>query len=92
MAFDAADLAAFIDPDMPGAVSAAIDGQTVVGLFRQKYEEAFGMVGGTGPALRVLDSIAVDRGSIVVIDSRTFSVVEIRDEQFGMRVLKLEAA
>ena len=30
--FDAADLAVFVDPDMPGYVSAMIDGQPVAGL------------------------------------------------------------
>ena len=90
--FDAADLAVFVDPDMPCYVSAMIDGQPVAGLFRERYEEAFGIVGGTGPVLRVLDSVSVSLGSSVVVPSGSFTVSNIKPEMLGMQVLILEAA
>lgn len=92
MPFDAADLSAFVDPDMPGYVSATIDGQPVAGLFHERYEEAFGLVGGTGPVLRVVDAVAADRGSSVVIGARSFTVAVVRVEMFRMKSLQLEAA
>lgn len=92
MAFDAADLAAFVDIDMPGYVSATVNGQPVAGLFREQYAEAFGLVGGSTPALRVLESVSASVGNAVAIAARNFLIVNIKPELLGMKALILEAA
>lgn len=92
--FDAADLAAFVDPDMPGYISATINGQPVGGLFSAAYSESFGIVGGTSPSLRVLGSVAVSDGDPVVTSFGSFTVASIESPlgPSGVKLLRLESA
>lgn len=91
--FDAADLAVFVDPDMPGYVLALINGQPIGALFSAAYGEAFGLVGGTKPTLRVLGSVTVMEGDPVVIGSDSYLVASIERPlgNPGMVLLRLEA-
>jgi len=88
--FDAADLAVFVDADMPGYVSATVNGQRVNGLFRARYAETFGFVGGTQPGLRVHDSLAVLEGDSVLIGAAVYTVATIEPAEPGFNLLKLE--
>ena len=92
--FDAADLAAFVDPDMPGYVSATINGLPVGGLFSAAYGEAFGFVAGNKPALRVLDSVPATENDAVVCSFGNYTVATIEKSSGpqGFKVLMLEAA
>ena len=90
--FDAADLAAFVDPSMPGYVQALIDGQPVGGLFRSNYAESFGMVGGHQPVFRCLEQFSVGFGSTVMIGLVAYTVAEIEPAEPGFQLLKLESA
>lgn len=92
--FDAADLSVFVDPDMPGYVSATISATPVGGLFGAAYGEAFGMVGGGSPALRVLSTVAVSDGDEVIIAGETYLVASI-EQPLGpgsLKLLRLETA
>jgi len=88
--FDAADLAAFVDPSMPGYVLASINGQPVGGLFRARYAESFGLIGGTAPTLRCIDSLVVSSGDSVVISGQNYIVAEKETAEPGFLLLKLE--
>jgi hypothetical protein len=92
MSFDAADLAAFVDPSMPGYVLATINGQPVAGLFRAKYAETFGFVGGTQPTLRILGTESVAVGNPVVINAQNYTVASMSPEGQGLQALQLAAA
>lgn len=89
--FDAADLSAFFDPDMPGFVSATLSGQTVGGLFRERYAEAFGLVGGGDPVLRVPAATAPSEGDAVQIGARAFTVRTVKLAEPGVLALELES-
>lgn len=93
MPFDAADIAAFFDPDMPGyAVATFSGGVTVAGLFVNNYATAFGLVGGSRPALTVsaaaLPSVAI--GDAVAINSTDYAIAEIQPRSAGVLVMMLE--
>lgn len=79
MPFDADDLAAFNDPDMPGYVVATIGGSAVEGRFRAAYADALGMAG-TQPGFSApLDDLAgVEEGAAVVIGGVSYTVEEVK--------------
>lgn len=96
MAFDAADLAAFNDPDMPGAVVATISSTAIAGRFRKAYAEIL-MTAGNKPtfvaAIADLAGVALDAAA--EIDGINYTVAEIitPDPQMPhMTRLLLEAA
>jgi len=92
MPFDAADLAAFLDPTMPGYSLASIAGVPVGGLFRRPYSESFGMVGGDNPQFRALSSdlAAIAPGDSLTIEDTTYTVASVRPDGRGMLVLDLK--
>jgi len=97
MPFDAADLAAFVDPDMPGYALATIGGQPVPGLFGNGYSEAFGQMAGSQPRFRAPagDLAGVVAGSAATILGKVYAVVEVQlpnDDPSGMGLLILESA
>lgn len=79
MPFDADDLAAFNDPDMPGYAVATIGGVDVAGRFRAAYADVLGM-SGTRPVFSApLDELAgVDEGAAVVIGGVSYEVEEVK--------------
>jgi hypothetical protein len=92
MPFDAADLAAFLDPDMPGYALATVGGAPVGGLFRSPYAESFGLVGTGSPAFRALSSdlAAVAPGDSIDIRDTAYRVAAVRPDGAGMTVLDLK--
>lgn len=78
MAFDADDIAAFNDPDMPGAVVATIGGVVIAGRFRKSYSEVL-MTAGIKPTFvaAITDLDAVDIDDAVEIDGAAYTVNEI---------------
>ncbi len=92
--FDAADLAAFVDPDMPGYISATINGLPVGGLFSAAYGEAFGFVAGNDPVLQVLPSVTAAVNDAVVCSYGSYTVASVKTPKgpAGLKVLMLESA
>lgn len=94
MPFDAADTAAFFDPDMPGYALATIGGGAVDGLFSNGYAEVFGgAVGGAAPSFccATADIPTVARGTAVTIAAVAYTVVGIEPAGTGKTTLRLEA-
>lgn len=92
MPFDAADLAAFLDPTMPGYRQATIGEVTIDGLFRKPYAESFGMIASDNPSYRCLTAHVswVLPGDDIVIDGTTYTVASVRPDGAGMTVLDLK--
>lgn len=78
MAFDADDLAAFNDPDMPGYAVATIGGTSIAGRFRKSYGEAL-MVSGIKPTFvaSVAELSACAVGAAVKIGGVDYTIDEI---------------
>lgn len=91
MPFDADDLAAFNDADMPGYALATIGGSSIAGRFRAVSAEAFGIT----PTYRLqfsaaatdLDAVAV--GDTVTISSVDYVVAEVMDADIGQGMTRL---
>ncbi|HET6719031.1 MAG TPA: hypothetical protein VFH22_05270, partial [Rhodocyclaceae bacterium] len=80
MSFDAADLAAFFDPDMPGyAVATFAGGVEVAGLFGSGYGVAMSMVSGSQPSFQApsADLAAVAEGTALTINAVSYKVREV---------------
>lgn len=90
--FDADDLAAFFDPDMPGHALATIGGKEVGGLFRKPYAESFGLVGGDNPAFRApsSDLTGVRAGDDIAINDIHYTVASVRPDGAGTTLLDLK--
>lgn len=90
MPFDADDLAAFYDSDMPGYVAATVGGVAVSGLFRDAWADAMG-IGGTGPGLLIAaaDATSATLGTTVVVAGITYTVAGIEPGVAGMTRLRL---
>lgn len=94
MTFDAADLAALVDPDMPGYALATIGGNGVAGLFSNDYRDAFGMVSSNMPNFMAPPAVlaAVARGATVVVNATNYTVAKIETSTHRLTRLMLEAA
>lgn len=89
--WDAADIAALIDPDLPGyALGTKADLSTIDGLLREPYGEAFGMVGGSDPSYICAESAAPDVGSALTIDAVAYTVKRRKRDGHGLMTLDLE--
>lgn len=95
MAFDADDLAAFLDADMPGYQAATYDGATAInGLFRNAGAIGLGIVAGTDPTFTCrADDIAADpRDKTLLINGTAYTIADYRPDATGeMMVLSLQA-
>ena len=93
MPFDAADIAAFNDSDMPGYAAATIGAATVSGRFRQSYAEALG-IGGGQPAFSgaSADLTGAAVGGAVTISGSNYTITAIEPDTFGQTVLRLQEA
>lgn len=92
MSFDAADLAIFCDPDMPGAAVATLaGGATVNVLFGAPYGDAFGMIGGSNP-VAVCPSGSIASGASVTIGGIAYTALQIKPQRAGMVTVELAAA
>lgn len=93
MPFDAADIAAFNDSDMPAYAAANIGAATVDGRFRANYGEVLG-IGGGQPAFAGagtdLSGVAV--GDSVTVGGIGYTVTSIEPDTFGQTVLRLQEA
>lgn len=86
----AADTSLFFDEF---AVDVTVDGVVVRGIFDNAFAAAFnGMIDGSGPELRLPSSVAVARGSQVVIATRQYVVKGVEPDGTGITVLRLEEA
>lgn len=91
MPFDATDIAAFNDSDMPGYVAATLGSATVAGRFRQSYAEALG-IGGGQPMFSAASSdlTGASVGGTVTIGGANFTITAIEPDTFGQTVLRLQ--
>ncbi len=76
---DAADLAAFVDPDMPGYVLVTRQaGGELPALFSDAPADAFsGIVSGSQPRITCLSSAAVVYQEMLTILGRAYRVIDI---------------
>jgi hypothetical protein len=85
MPFDADDLAAFNDTDMPGYALALVGGVEVAGRFRKRYAAALGMAGDRPSFVAPsADLAAAVHGTAVVIDGTAYTVAEVQVAAEGM--------
>ena len=91
MPFDADDLAAFLDPDMPGYVVAEIDGRSVGGLLRRSSGLRDGLLLQEPPTFTSLvDHLAdVLPGDVLTVGGRPYRVTELRPGSEGLAILDL---
>lgn len=94
MPFDAADFAAFVDPDMPGYALATIAGEEVPGLFSNDYRDAFGIVSSGAPNFSAPPAAlaAVTIGTAIVISAMNYTVDKIEANPNRLTRLMLERA
>ena len=89
--WDAADLSALIDPDLPGyALGTKADLSQIGGLFRAPYAESFGLVSGNDPVFTCLLATAPANGAGITITSIAYTVTGHKPDQRGMVVIDLE--
>jgi len=91
MPFDAADLAAFNDSDMPAYAAATIGAASVAGRFRERYAEGFGIAGST-PVFEAASSdlTGVIQGTAVTVRAVAYAVAAVEpDVARGMTLLRL---
>lgn len=91
MAFDAADLALFCDPAMPGYAEATLTGGAKVnGLDGTLYAESFGIVAGNNPVF-VCASGAVSAGSSLTVGGTAYVAEQVKKTtRGGMVAVTLE--
>jgi len=90
MAFDAADLALFCDPGMPGhAVATLSGGGTVDVLFGAPYAEVFGTIAGERP-IAVCPAGAIASGAAVTINGVAYTAQTVKPQRGGMVAIDLE--
>lgn len=91
MPFDAADLAAFVDADMPGYVQATVDGIVVDALFRHNYAAGLD-ISGSAPSLLLPSSSAASatNGTSVVVGGVSYTVSSVEADGTGMTLLRLQ--
>lgn len=92
MPFDADDLAAFLDPDMPGYQQATIGEAAVGGLFRKPYAESFGLMASDSPSFRALsaDLATVAPGDDIELNAIHYVVTAVRPDGGGTTLLTLK--
>lgn len=89
MGFDAADLALFCDPAMPGyAVATLSGGSTVDVLFGAPFAEVFGIVAGERPVVVCAAGIIAQKAS-VTINGTAYAALTIKPGRGGMDVVEL---
>lgn len=72
-------------------VDAVVGGVSTRGIFERAYGDALG-VGGTRPALQVVESLVAPRGTSVVIGADTYTVALRQPDGTGFQWLILEAS
>lgn len=88
--WDAADLAALIDPDLPGyALATRADLSTFGVLFRNPAAETFG-IGGNNPSALCVQTSAPARNALIVINAVTYKVTRPEPDGKGFTRLQLE--
>ena len=94
MPFDADDLSAFVDADMPSHVSALLGAQPLDGLLRERPQEVFGIVGGNAPRFicKASDLPPDPRVVTLTVGARVFNVRDWSTDGTGLATLQLEAA
>ncbi len=91
MPFDAADIAAFNDADMPGYALATIGAGSVAGRFRERYAQEFG-IAGSNPVFEAASSdlTGIAQGTAVTVRSVAYAVAAVEpDVARGMTLLRL---
>jgi hypothetical protein len=91
MSFDAADIAAFNDSDMPGYAVATIAAASVAGRFRERYAQEFGIAGST-PVFEAASAhlTGVAQGTAVTVRAVAYAVAAVEpDVARGMTLLRL---
>ena len=93
MPFDADDLAAFNDADMPGYALATIGASEVAGRFRKDYAEALGIAGSVPQFSAADDDLTgVTQGSSLSIAGTGYTVTSIQPNGRGITRLTLQEA
>lgn len=93
MSLAAADLAAFVDADMPGYVEATVGGSAVDALFSDGYAEALG-IAGSKPTLLLPTASAASaaQGGVVTVGGTSYTIAAIESNASGMTRLRLDEA
>ena len=93
MPFDAADIAAFNDSDMPAYALATIGAASVAGRFHARYGVALG-IGGGQPMFGAasVDLASVSPGDAVTINAINYTVNEKQTGDIGQTMLMLQEA
>lgn len=91
MPFDADDLAAFNDADMPGYALATIGGSSIAGRFRSNSAELFGVVAENRVqfSATATDLSAVGVGDAVTIAGNAYTVAEVMAADIGQGMTRL---
>ena len=91
MPFDAADIAAFNDSDMPGYALASFSGGDVAGRFRAVSAEVFGVVADNRVqfSAAAADLSAVTVGAAVTISGTAYTVAEVMADDIGQGMTRL---
>lgn len=93
MPFDAADIAAFNDADMPAYASATLGAVTVGGRFRARYAELLGVSGNSPVFAAATDDLATAAvGGAITIDGTAYTITAIEPDSLGQTVLRLNRA
>lgn len=74
------------------AVDATVGGVVCRGIFEDNYSEALDIVSGTTPVLLVEESVVASSGTAVTIDTKSYTVRNIKPDGAGCKNLFLEAA
>jgi hypothetical protein len=91
--FDAADLAAFVDPGMPGYALASVGGTNVDVLFHAPYAGPLGVESSNPTARCILSALPANYRTLpVVIGGVTYSIVGVQPNGRGLAVLELREA
>lgn len=70
-------------------IAATVAGVSVIGIFDKAYQERFGMVSGSAPALIVPSTVSSTEGDIVVVSGTTYKVASVEPDGTGLTVLVL---
>lgn len=87
------NLAVFFDA-AEHATAATLDGDSVVGIFENRYVESLGAVAAAQPTytLPTADAAAAAQGSALVIGATSYTVRNIQPDGTGVTTLELQLA
>lgn len=70
-------------------IAATVNGVSVIGIFDKAYQERFGVVSGSAPALVVPSTVNATEGNVVVVSGNSYKVASVEPDGTGLTVLVL---